>query len=305
VTRLRLEIALAYAGICLIWGTTWLAIKIGLQDAPPVTSVGARFVLAGLVLYAVAALRRELVPWPQLPWKLVTVYAVCLFGVNYVFTYISEIGLTSGLTAVLFAVMPFCTFILRAAIYREPTPPVVWIGTALAFAGVAIISIDGSTHGSLPYALAALTAATLSAYANVYGKTRHDVAPLTVLPPAMLISGIVVFAAGIIAERPQLGVFLVPSSLIAFLYLSLFGSAIAFFLNQWLLQRIDVSALNLAPLIFPLVALVAGAVALHEFVHPVAGIGIALIVAATWFTLSRVGSTQGDLAAGEPGVETS
>lgn len=305
MTRLRLDIALAYVGICLIWGTTWLAIKIGLQNAPPVTSVGARFVLAGLVLYAVAAMRRELVPWPKLPWMLVTIYAVCLFGVNYVFTYISEIGLTSGLTAVLFAVMPFCTFILRALIYREATAPAVWIGTAFAFTGVAIISIDGGTHGSLPYALAALTAATLSAFANVYGKTRPDVPPLTVLPPAMLISGAVVLAIGIVVEHPRPEVFLVPSSLGAFLYLSLFGSAIAFFLNQWLLHRIDVSALNLAPLIFPLVALIAGALVLHEFVHPVAGIGIVLIVAATWFTLSRVGSSQGDLAAGEPGVETS
>ena len=285
--RNRLAIALAFAGICLIWGTTWLAIKIGLRDAPPVTSVGLRFVIAGCVLYAVAALRGAIVPFADLPWRLVVVYGVCLFGCNYVLTYISEEGLTSGLTAVLFATMPFFTFFLRAWLFRESTTAAMWIGTAIAFAGVAVISLDGAVGGTWPYALAILGAALLASYANLYGKSRPEVVPLTVLPPAMLLSGLAVGGVGVAIEHPHLSAFLVPASFAAMLYLSLFGSALAFVLNSWLLQRIDVGKLNLAPLIFPLVALVAGALALHEVVNTTTACGVALVIAGTWFTLAR------------------
>lgn len=283
----RLAVGLAFTGICLIWGTTWLAIKIGLRDAPPVTSVGLRFVIAGLVLYAVAAWRRQLVPLRALPWKLVFVYATCLFGVNYCLTYYSEEGLASGLTAVLFATLPFASFMLRALLFGEATTRAAWIGTVVAFGGVVLISLGSDVRGSWTYALAALAAAALAAYANLYGKTLPDVEPLTVLPPAMLFSGIAVGIAGVMFEHPQPAVFLVPSSLGAMLYLALFGSACAFFLNSWLLRRIDVSHLNLAPLIFPLVALVAGALVEHEVVHPIAALGIALIIGGTWYTLAR------------------
>lgn len=287
MNRPRLLIALAFAGICLIWGTTWLAIKIGLRDAPPMTAVGVRFIIAGCVLYTVAALRGALVPLRDLPWRLVCVYAVLLFGVNYVLTYVAEEGLSSGLTAVLFATLPFFTFFFRAAIYRERTTSAVWIGTVCAFGGVAVISLDGGAAGAWPYAIACLVSAAMAAYANIYGKRRPDVEPLTSLPPAMLLGGIGVLAAGLIFEHPQPAAFLAPSSLGALLYLALIGSSLAFFLNSWLLQRIDVSMLNLAPLIFPLVALVIGALFAHEVVHLIDALGIALIIGGTWYTIAR------------------
>jgi putative membrane protein PagO len=296
--RPRLAIALAFAGICLIWGTTWLAIKIGLRDAPPMTAVGLRFIIAGSVLYVVAALRGALVPLRALPWRLVLVYAVLLFGVNYILTYVAEEGLSSGLTAVLFATLPFFTFLFRAVIYRERTTASMWIGTVFAFAGVAVIALDGGVSGSLPYVVACLVSAAMAAYANIYGKRRPDVQPLTSLPPAMLLGGIGVAALGVIFEHPAPAVFLAPASLGALLYLALIGSSLAFFLNSWLLQRIDVSTLNLAPLIFPLVALAVGALIAHEVVHVIDGLGIALIIGGTWYSIARPANgnrTAGDL----------
>ncbi|MGH7706544.1 MAG: DMT family transporter [Vulcanimicrobiaceae bacterium] len=277
----------AYIGICVIWGTTWLAIKVGLQFAPPITSVGARFALAGLALLAVAVLRGETRPLRALPWKLVAIMASCLFGLNYVLTYVAEQGLASGLTAILFGTMPFFTFFFRRLLLAERATGNVWIGTVLAFCGVGVISLVAGTRGALPYALAIVGAAVLAAFANVYAKRHSDVAPLTVLPPAMLLAGSVVGTVGIAWERPDIHAFLAPASLGAVLYLALVGSALAFFLNSWLLQRIDVSILNLVALIIPVIAVFVGVMFGSETVRPSELAGATLVLAGMWYALGR------------------
>src|ERR1700736_380005 len=130
--RERIGVWLAYAGMCLIWGTTWLAIKIGLKTLPPLTGVGLRFLIAGALLYGIAALLHE-VPSPRsLPWKVIVVFATLLFGLNYVLVYVAETRLDSGLVAVLFGTAPFFTFIFAHAILGERMTPRIWIGSLTA-----------------------------------------------------------------------------------------------------------------------------------------------------------------------------
>src|SRR5438270_7476932 len=121
------RIWLAYAGMCVIWGTTWLAIKVGLHALGPLTGVGLRFLIAGSFLFAVAAVRGELRPPKDLPWRLIAVLATLLFGLNYVLTYTSETRLDSGLVAVLFGTLPFFAFGFAHTMLGERTTPRVWI----------------------------------------------------------------------------------------------------------------------------------------------------------------------------------
>ncbi|MBV8728000.1 MAG: EamA family transporter, partial [Candidatus Eremiobacteraeota bacterium] len=223
----------AYAVMCAIWGTTWLVIKIGLQTTPPISGVGLRFILAGAFLYAIAMTTKRGWPPRNVPWKLVMVLSATLFGANYVLTYIAETHLSSGLVAVLFGTMPFFTFGLGHFMVGERTTPAVWIGATCAFSGVAIISLGGTAQGSLLFALAAIAAALSSAFANVYAKRHSAHEPLLVLPPAMLVAGVILFVAGIVIERPDASAFS-GRALGAVLYLSIAGSGIAFFLNMWL-----------------------------------------------------------------------
>ncbi|MEO6913341.1 MAG: EamA family transporter [Candidatus Baltobacteraceae bacterium] len=283
----RATIVTAYVGMCLIWGTTWLAIKVGLQYLPPVTGVGLRFVIAGLFLYAIAAFRGEIPPFSKLPWKLIWVLALTLFGLNYVLTYTAEVRLSSGLVAVLFGTLPFFIFAFGHYLAGERTTARTWIGAVLAFGGVAVISLAGSLRGSLLFALAAIAAAAISGFANVYAKRHSGNDPLIVLPPAMLLAGIVLAIIGLLFEHPILQQGLELRSIFAVLYLAIFGSGIAFFLNLWLLQRIEVGIVGLSALIIPVLAVIVGIVFGHELFGARELIGAALVIAGVWIALSK------------------
>lgn len=287
VSRERVFVWLAYAGMCLIWGTTWLAIKVGLHTLSPLTGVGLRFLIAGAFLYGIAALSGQLRPLKELPWRLIVVLAGLLFGLNYILTYTAETRLDSGLTAVLFGTLPFFAFGFGHVMIGERTTPRIWIGAALAFAGVAVISLTGAAKGSPLYALAAVGAAAVSAFSNVYAKRHSNHAPLLTLPPAMTIAGAVIFVLGITFERTNWSTVFTGSSLAALLYLAIFGSGIAFFLMMWVLKRLPVSIVGLSSLVFPVIAIIAGTLFGGEIFTIRELLGSALVVAGLWIALSK------------------
>jgi drug/metabolite transporter (DMT)-like permease len=283
----RSAIVLAYAFMCSIWGTTWLAIKVSLQYLPPVAGAGLRFVIAGLIVYAVAAARRETRPFKELPWRLIVLLAIFLFGLNYILTYTAETRLSSGLVAVLFGTLPFFTFAFGHYLIGERTTARTWIGALAAFAGVAVISLAGDVRGSFWFALAAVGAAASAGFANVYAKRHSTASPMVVLPPAMLLSGILMTLSGLVVERPNLAHAFALPSIGALLYLAVLGSSIAFFLNLWLLQRIEAWIVGLSALIIPVIAVVVGVVLGGEAFGSRDVIGAALVIAGVWIALTR------------------
>lgn len=246
--------------MCAIWGTTWLGIKVSVQYVAPSIGAGIRFTIAGLLMYAIAAAAGKIVPPRMVPWKLVIVLAAFLFGLNYILTYVAETHLSSGLTAVLFGVVPFFTFAFAHYLLGEKAGTPTVAGAVVAFCGVAIISYDTGMHGSLWYAAAIIGAALSSAFANVYAKRHSHHDPLVTLPPAMLLAGIVVGAFGVLTEPFDAQRAFAPVSLAAVLYLAVLGSAAAFFLNMWLLARISASIVGLSALIIPVIAVFVGIV---------------------------------------------
>ena len=274
-----MRVAAAYAAMCLIWGTTWLAIKFGLHTLGPFTGVGLRFTIAAAFLFAIAAATGRNRPPREMPWKLILVLAALLFGGNYILTYTAETHLDSGLVSVLFGTLPFFTFAFGHVMVGERTTPRIWIGTVLAFAGIAIISFSHQVQASPLYAFAAIGAAAVSAFANVYAKRHAHHDPLITLPAAMFVAGIAVTVAGLAFERTDWHAALGGASLLALLYLALFGSGIAFFINMWLLQRIPVWIVGISSLIFPVIALGVGKLFGGEALtwHEVAG--SALVIA--------------------------
>jgi drug/metabolite transporter (DMT)-like permease len=277
----------AYALMCAIWGTTWFGIKISLEYAPPVAGAGLRFIIAGLAMYVVAAALRKTVPLREMPWKLIGVLAAFLFGLNYILTYTAETHVSSGLTAVLFGVLPFFMFGMGHYLIGERTTLTTWAGAVLAFAGVAVISLQAGLHGSVWYAVAAIGAACSSAFANVYAKRHAHNDPLVTLPPSMLIAGIVVASIGFGAEHPDVRRTFSLPSWGALLYLALAGSGLAFFLNLWLLQRIAAWIVGLSSLIIPVIAVAVGVAFGGEHFGPREMLGAALVIVGVWIALSR------------------
>ena len=275
---------LAYAAICVIWGTTWLAIKIGLRDLPPLTGAGLRFVIAALFLWGLS----RFVPGPRgaaPPWRTIVVLAATLFGGNYALTYYAETGLASGLVAVLFGTLPFFVFAIGALRLGERVRVTTVVGALLSLGGVALISIGSDMHGSLPYVLAILGAAAISAYATVELKKFAACDPFLTLPPAMLIAGVTMTLAGAAFEHPDWALGASPSSVGAILYLAVLGSGIAFYLNHWLLQRLDTWVVGLSTLVMPVIAVAAGALLGGEAFGIKELAGAALVLAGMWLAL--------------------
>lgn len=95
-----------WLGLCAIWGSTWLAIKLGLRDLPPLTFAGIRFAAAALVLFGVAALRGLRLPTAARDWRLLAYTGLLTITVNYALVFWGEQYISSGLAAVLSATVP-------------------------------------------------------------------------------------------------------------------------------------------------------------------------------------------------------
>lgn len=275
---------IGYVVMCAIWGTTWLAIKVGLQGLPPITGVGIRFTLAALFLWALG----RFVPGPRgprPPLVVIVILAATLFGANYALTYYAETGLASGLVAVIFGTLPFFVFGFAALMLGERVGVTAIAGAALALAGVATISLGGDTHGSPLFALATLGAAAISAYANVELKKHAASDPFRTLPPAMLLAGVTMAVLGAVFEHPDWRRGASPSSVGAVLYLAVLGSGIAFYLNHWLLQRLSAWVVGLSALVIPVIAVAVGALLGGEGFGVKELAGAALVLAGVWLAL--------------------
>ncbi len=247
---------------------------------------GIRFILAGLFLYALAAIARVKFRHAAPPIHLVLVLAVTMFGLNYALTYLAETHLASGLVAVVFGTMPFFIFGFAHVMVGERAGRNTIIGALLALGGVATISLVGDVRADLLYVLATLGASASSAYANVYLKRYADAEPLTTLPPAMLLAGIAMTVYGVSVEGIDVHRALAPASLGALAYLAIFGSAIAFYLNHWLLQRIDSGTMGLSALMIPVLAVVVGALFGHEVFGIRDILGALLVIVGVWLSMA-------------------
>lgn len=270
----------------LIWGTTWLGIKVSLAGLPPLTGAGVRFLVAGLAFYAIAFGMKTDFRKAAPPVHLVLVLALTMFGLTYALTYLAETQLSSGLVAVLFGTLPFFVYAFAHVLVGERATPRMLFGALLALAGVAAISFSGNFRAGLAYIAAALLASAASAFANVYLKRYAHAEPLATLPPAMLLGGALMFASGLAFEHVELARALTLPSLASILYLAAGGSVIAYYLNHWLLQRVDSGTVGLSALMIPVVAVVVGVMFGGEVLRLADFAGAALVLAGSWVALA-------------------
>ena len=285
---MTVRVLAAYAAMCAIWGTTWLAIKIGLRGLPPVTGAGVRFVVAALFLTLLARLVPR-TPGAAPSRRLIVVLALTLFGGNYALTYYAETGLPSGLVAVLFGTLPFFVFGLGALRGERVTANAVG-GAALALAGVGAISLGPQSRGDWTYVVAALAAAGLSAYANIALKAEAGADPFRTLPPAMMLSGVVMTLCGALFEHPNWTLAAQPGSIAAVLYLAILGSGVAFWLNHWVLRHLATWIVGMSALIIPVIAVAVGTLAGGEAFNARELVGAALVIAGVWLALRSPGT---------------
>ena len=269
-----------YALNVLIWSSTWVAIKIGLEDMPPLLGAGIRFALAGAGLQLLArALGRPL----KTDVGLAAVLALLPFAGAYGLIYWGEQYVPSGLAAVLFGVMPlYSATIASVALADEPLRARLIAGIAVAIVGLAIAFGESLALGDAEWALLAATACAIAplcaAIGNVSIKRRgHSLDPIVLNAWAMLGGGALLLVTSAPLENWTEAAW-TANSVGSIAYLAVIGSAVPFVTLTILLRELPAVTVSYITLLLPFGALAFGA-ALYDERVTLAAVGGALLVA--------------------------
>src|SRR5438445_9045358 len=138
--RVGWGVPVAWLTLCAVWSSTWLAIKIGLRDLPPISFVAIRFLIAIIVLLAVSIGRTRLLPLRRNDYAVLAITGVLMFAVNYTLLFWAELHVSSGLAAILQASIPiFGMIFAHWMLPDEPLRMQKLAGAVLAMGGVAVI----------------------------------------------------------------------------------------------------------------------------------------------------------------------
>jgi drug/metabolite transporter (DMT)-like permease len=246
-----------------IWGSTWLFIKLGLQDLPPISFAGIRFVIASIVLVVVVTVRRLPMPRKASDWGMIAITGFLSFTVNYGTLFWGEQYVSSGLAAVLQATIPlFGLVIAHQLLPAERMTAAKVFGVLLGLAGVAVIfSNQMNAEGSL--ALWGSAAIVLGAFSvslsNVIIKARGGQFDPALLAAGQMIFGLIpLLVIGFIKEGSPLNFRWTKLAVISLFYLALVGSSLAFILFYWLVRHMAVTNTMLISLVTPVVAVLLG-----------------------------------------------
>jgi drug/metabolite transporter (DMT)-like permease len=270
-----------YAMLVVVWSSTWVGIKFGLEDCPPLLGAGIRFTAAGLLLLGIAAARRRSL---RTDARLAVVLGLFPFALTYGLIYWGEQYVPSGLAAVLFGMLPLYTALLGSLVLPDaPLRGRVVAGILVALGGLALAFAEGTASGDPELALAGTVVLAIApigaSVGNVSLKLRAGGLDAIVLNGwAMLGGGSALLGASAIGERwSELA--WTPESIGSIAYLALVGSALAFVVMTVLIRHVSAQAISFLAMLLPFGALVFGAVLYGEDITARAAGGAALVSA--------------------------
>ncbi len=286
----RIHLGGALATLYVVWGSTYLAIAVLVESVPPLTAAGTRFLLAGslLALFLVLTKRRRqlAVRGPELA-SAAGVSVLTLFAA-FSLLFVGETRVPSGLAALLIASVPLWVVVLRL-MGRERVDRVMLVAVAAGFAGVAALLVPGA-HTTAPvlWILVVLAAALSEAIGSFAAqRVRLPEDPLLSATTQMLFAGALTLATGlVIGERVDFDE-ISATAVIAFLYLVVPGSIVAYTAFVWLLQNASVSTATTYAYVNPVIALFLGWALVDEALGTLTLASAAVIVAAVAVVLSR------------------
>ena len=286
-----LNVWLALGIVYVVWGSTYLAIAIAVQTLPPLLYSGVRFALAGVILAGWLALRRVDLRISRRELGGAAAVGILMLAGGNGLVSLAERTVPSGVAALIVASIPLWIVLYRM-IAGERVGRDLLGGVLLGLAGVAILVVPGGLNGTIdPLGALMLFGATLSWALGTFLSPRLETPRNALVSTAyqMLAGGVVLTVAAVVrGETAQLdpATFSV-RSLVAFAYLVVFGSLVAYSAYTWLLQNASVSLVATYAFVNPVVAVILGALILGEAITPTVLIGAAVIVVAVAFIVFR------------------
>ncbi len=251
--------------LCLVWGTTWIFIKIGLDDLPPVSFAALRFIVAALILFFILKIMKIELPKTKRQWSIIAVSGFLQFFINYGLLFWGEQYVSSGLAAVLQATIPaFGLFIAWFYLPDEKITFLKIVSILLGLFGLAVIFNDQlALGGKLAFlgGLAVVVGAFCASYASVLTKAYgENLNPASLVFSQMIIGVLPLTIAGFAREGNPLNFHWTWSAVICVLYLAVFGSILAFWLYFWLLTKMDVTKAMMIAFVTPMIAVIIGSI---------------------------------------------
>jgi drug/metabolite transporter (DMT)-like permease len=250
---------LGYASLCLIWGSTWLAIRLVVRDVPPLWAAAVRFLAAGTLLLGVALLQKR--RWPRGPrqWNAVVVLSITMMGVPYGLLFWAEQHVMSSTAAAFYSAMPLAVSLFTPAMMHRKVPRQAIYAMVIGFGALLTLLLDLRASSALLIGgIAVLVSMTLSSWSAVYAKMRLREVDSVVATGLQLLFGSVILLWGTWALEAHRRAQWTMPALLGMAFLTIFGSAAAFVIYYWLLKRFQPYQLSTLNLITPLIALVEG-----------------------------------------------
>lgn len=276
-------VAVGYVALCLIWGSTWLGIKIGLDAGmPPLLGVSLRFALAALVLLPIAAATARPTFRDRVAWRLALLLGLLSFGFGYGCTYIGGMFVPSSLGSLTFGAFPFWVAVLAQKVLGDRLTGGKVLAIAVGLLGLVTL-YSGSLAELGPESVVGVAIITTSVlvqgFAQVYVKRDGHHVPAAFLSGAGMGIGSVVLAvfAGLRGEFA--GPFPLTAPVLGSItYLAVFGSVFTFLIYYRLLKQLSATLMAMVALITPPIAVVLGLVFKGEKLGPVTLTGGAMVL---------------------------
>jgi drug/metabolite transporter (DMT)-like permease len=283
-----------YSLTVVIWGTTWIGIKYQLGVVDPMASVAHRFLISALLIWLFMLLRRQPLRLPARDHPFLLLQGLCLFCANYYFVYHAEMVLASGLVAVVFSSLMMFNVINGALFMGSKIQAGVVIGGLIGLVGMAAVfwpelhalNLSDANFVALLYCLAGTA---LASFGNIIAarNRKHEIPVLVTNTWAMGYGAAAMYLAALLSGR-DISVDWSTPYILSLLYLSVFGSVIAFWAYLTLIGRIGADRAGYANLVFPLVALlVSTLLENYQWTLP-ALLGMGLVVVGNWQVMRAI-----------------
>jgi len=275
--------------MCLIFGTTFLAIKIGVDaGVPPFLSAGLRFFIAGLLLFSFMVWREKTTIGLFFRKEVFFTGVGLTFG-TFATLYWAEQYVTSGIAAVLSATGPMIIIVIQTFIMKQKGNWKSFIGCGVGVIGVMLLILPSFSIEISPFWMVGCFAIILGevfyASGTIYSKhvirKFETTSPIALNAAQMMHGGILLIFLSFFTENIRLDYLLSPASIGSLLYLTIFGSMIGHSIYYWLVSRTNPVFPSTWLYISPLIAIMLGVIFYHEYISWLTGIGTLTIIVGT------------------------
>jgi len=249
-----------YVSLCLIWGTTWLGIRVVVRDVPPFEALALRLLAAGVLLLGIALVQKRRWPTHGYEWKAILTLTLTIMALPYALLFWAEQYVTSSMSAVLYSASPLAVSLITPAMMRRKVPRRAVYAMVIGFGGILVLFYENPSTNRMVIigGAAVLTSMLLTSWSIVYAKQRlHEVDSVVSTGLQSLLGSVVLLWATWALEAHRHAVW-TRTAVIGLAYLTILGSATAFVIYYWLLKKLQPYQISTISLVIPLVAILAG-----------------------------------------------